>query len=90
MPSLICSSRYTVDSQILRKTAQSLDWETLRLDGNTIPDWFDPPDSQVAFFYTAPHVFDIARQLGRTMLGCVATLSPYSIILMFRRRMLLP
>jgi len=70
MPSLICSSRYTVDSQILRKTAQSLGWETLRLDGDKIPDWFEPPDSQIAFFYTAPHAFDIARQLGRTLIGC--------------------
>lgn len=70
MPSLICSSRYTIDSQILRKTAQSLGWETLRLDGNSIPDWFEPPDSKIAFFFTAPRVFDIARQLGRTLLGC--------------------
>ena len=70
MPSLICSSRYTVDSQILRKTAQSLGWETLRLDGDKIPDWLEPPDSQIAFFYTAPHAFDIARQLGRTLIGC--------------------
>ena len=70
MPSLICSSRYTIDSQILRKTAQSLGWETLRLDGKTIPDWFDPPDADIALFYTAPHAFDIARQLGRKLLGC--------------------
>ena len=70
MPSLICSSRYTIDSQILRKTAQSLGWETLRLDGNTIPDWFDPPDTEIALFYTAPHAFDIAKQLGRTLVGC--------------------
>lgn len=70
MPSLICSSRYTIDSQVLRKAAQALGWETLRLDGSQIPDWFDPPDDQIAFFYTAPHVFDIGRQLGRTLLGC--------------------
>lgn len=70
MPSLICSSRYTIDSQILRKVAQQLGWETLRLDGNRIPDWFDPPDRDIAFFYTAPHVFDIGKQLHRTMLGC--------------------
>ncbi len=70
MPSLICSSRYTVDSQILRKTAQDLGWETLRLDGSRIPDWFDPPDDQIAFFYTAPHAFDIAWQLGRQLTGC--------------------
>ena len=70
MPSLICSSRYTIDSQILRKTAQSLGWETLRLDGNRIPDWFDPPDADIALFYTAPHAFDIAKQLGRTLVGC--------------------
>ena len=70
MPSFICSSRYTIDSQILRKTAQSLGWETLRLDGNTIPEWFDPPDAEIALFYTAPHAFDIANQLGRTLVGC--------------------
>lgn len=70
MPSLVCSSRYTVDSQILRKAAQQLGWETLRLDGSRIPDWFEPPDNKVAFFYTAPHVFDIAKQLDRTLLGC--------------------
>ena len=72
MPSLICSSRYTIDSQTLRKTAQQLGWETLRLDGNRIPDWFDPPDGNFAFFYTAPHVFDIGKQLHRTLLGCNA------------------
>ena len=70
MPSLVCSSRYTVDSQILRRTAQSLGWETLRLDGNSIPDWFDPPDDQIALFYTPPHAFDIAGQLGRQLVGC--------------------
>lgn len=70
MPSLICSSRYTLDSQILRKTAQSLEWETLRLDGRQLPDWFEPPDDQIAIFYTAPHAFEIADQLGRRMLGC--------------------
>ncbi|WP_425396171.1 ATP-grasp domain-containing protein [Aeoliella sp.] len=72
MPSLICSSRYTIDSQILRRKAQELGWETLRLDGKEIPEWFEPPDEEIAIFYTAPHVFDIARQLGRTMLGCPA------------------
>ena len=70
MPSLICSSRYTIDSQILRRTAQQLGWETLRLDGREIPDWFDAPDDDFAFFYTAPHAFDIARQLDRKLLGC--------------------
>jgi len=70
MPSLICSSRYTVDSQILRRAAQQLGWETLRLDADRIPDWFEPPDREVAFFYTAPHIFDIGKQLSRTLLGC--------------------
>lgn len=70
MPSLICSSRYTLDSQILRKTAQDLGWETLRLDGDTIPDWFEPFDDQIALFYTAPHAFDMAGQIGRRLLGC--------------------
>ncbi|MEM7560867.1 MAG: ATP-grasp domain-containing protein [Planctomycetota bacterium] len=70
IPSLICSSRFTVDSQILRVTAQELGWETLRLDGNEFPDWFEALDDQIAFFYTAPHVFDLAAQLGRSMIGC--------------------
>ncbi len=70
MPSLVLSSRYTTDSQILRKTARSLGWETLRLDGRSLPDWFDPPDDQIAMFYTAPHAFDVASQLGRTLVGC--------------------
>jgi ATP-grasp domain, R2K clade family 2 len=70
MPSLIVSSRYTTDSQILRQTTQQLEWETLRLDGRQIPDWFDPNDDQIALFYTAPHAFDIAAQLSRTLLGC--------------------
>lgn len=70
MPSLILSSRYTTDSQLLRETAQRLGWETLRVDGPQIPDWYDPPDDQVALFYTAPHAFEIAAQLSRTLLGC--------------------
>jgi hypothetical protein len=70
MPSLIVSSRFTTDSQILRRTAQQLGWQTLRLDGDRIPDWFDPDDGQIALFYTAPHAFDIAEQLSRTLLGC--------------------
>lgn len=70
MPSLIISSRYTTDSQLLRQAARELGWETLRLDGALIPDWFDPPDEQIALFYTAPHAFDIAAQLSRTLLGC--------------------
>lgn len=70
MPTLILSSRYTTDSQSLRKTAQQLGWETLRLDGDRIPDWFDPPDEHFALFYTAPHAFNIAAQLSRTLLGC--------------------
>lgn len=70
MPSLIVSSRYTTDSQLLRQAAQGLGWETLRLDGGRVPDWFDPPDDRIALFYTAPHAFEIAAQLSRTLLGC--------------------
>ncbi len=70
MPSLICSSRYTLDSQILRRTAQQLGWETLRLDGEKVPDWFEPPDRQIAIFFTAPHVFEIGKQLSRRLIGC--------------------
>ena len=70
MPSLILSSRYTTDSQILRQVARDLNWETLRLDGQRLPDWFDPPDNEIAMFYTAPHAFDIASQLGRSLVGC--------------------
>jgi len=70
MPSLIVSSRYTTDSQLLRQVAQELGWETLRLDGPVIPEWFEPPDDQIALFYTAPHAFDLAAQLSRRLLGC--------------------
>lgn len=70
MPSLILSSRFTSDSKVLREAAQQLGWETLRLDGDQLPEWFDPADKEVALFYTAPHAFDIARQLSRTLLGC--------------------
>ncbi len=72
MPGLIVSSRYTTDSQILRQAARGLRWETLRLDGRRIPDWFDSADGRVAIFYTAPDAFDIAAQLSRTLLGCDA------------------
>lgn len=72
MPSLIVSSRYTTDSQILRRTAQGLGWETLRLDGVQVPDWFDPKGDSLALFYTAPHAFEVARQLSRVLLGCHA------------------
>ena len=70
MPSLIVSSSYTTDSQLLRQTARTLGWETLRLDGCCIPDWFDPPDDQIALFCTAPDAFNIADQLSRRLLGC--------------------
>ena len=70
MPSLLCSSNYSLDSKILRKAAQSIGWETLRLDGNTIPEWFSPPDSKVALFFTAPKAFSIAKQLGLSLAGC--------------------
>jgi len=72
MPSLIVSSRYTTDSQLLREAAQRLGWETLRLDGDRVPDWFEPPDERIALFYTAPHAFEIAAQLSRTLVGCDA------------------
>ena len=67
MPSLIVSSSYTTDSQLLRQTARTLGWETLRLDGCRIADWFDPPDDQIALFCTAPDAFNIADQLSRRL-----------------------
>lgn len=70
MPTLIVSSSYTTDSQRLRQTAREHGWETLRLDGLRLPDWFDPPDQQIALFFTAPHAFEVAAQLSRTLLGC--------------------
>lgn len=72
MPALIVSSRNTVDSQILRKTAQDLGWVTLRLDGSEIPEWFEPPDEQIALFVTAPLAFELAQQLDRVLVGCNA------------------
>lgn len=70
MPSLIVSSRYSIDSQILRQAARNLGWETLRLDGWRIPEWFEPPDDQIALFFTAPLAFDVAEQFSRSLLGC--------------------
>ena len=70
MPSLIVSSRFTTDSQVLRQTAQQLGWETLRLDGTQVPEWSEPGDGQIAIFHTAPVAFEIAAQLSRTLVGC--------------------
>lgn len=72
MPYLILSSRFTTDSQLLRQTAQRLGWETLRHDGKRLPDWFEPADDKIALFYTAPHVFSVAAQLSRVLMGCDA------------------
>ncbi|MEM6689836.1 MAG: ATP-grasp domain-containing protein [Planctomycetota bacterium] len=70
MPSLVLSSQYTSDSQVLREAARDLGWETLRLGGQRLPDWFDPPDQEIAMFFTAPCAFDVASQLGRSLTGC--------------------
>ena len=70
MPTLIVSSRFSTDSQILRSSAQELGWETLRLDGWQLPSWFELPDDQVAMFYTAPSAFDVADQISCTLVGC--------------------
>ena len=76
MPSLLLSSRFSEDSQALRQAAQKAGWETLRIDGSAVPDWFEPPDDQVAFFCTAPRVFQFADELGRRMLGCNSDWTP--------------
>ena len=52
--------------------AERLGWNVVRLDGRTIPDWFEPKDDQIAFFYTPPHAFEIAAQVSWTLLGCDA------------------
>ena len=70
MPTLVLSSHFTTDSQILRETARNLGWDTLRLEGDRVPDWFEPPDEQIAIFATAPQAFDIASQFGRCLAGC--------------------
>ena len=76
MPSLIVTSRFTSDSQRLRTAAQSLGWETLRLDGWQLPEWFNPPDDQFAIFHTAPVAFEIADQLSRILVGCDSGWTP--------------
>ncbi len=70
MPALIVSNHFSTDSRILRRTARALGWETLRLDALQIPDWFDPPDADLALYCTAPLAFDFAAQRSRTLLGC--------------------
>jgi hypothetical protein len=72
MPALILSARYTTDSQLLRQAARDQGWETVRIEGTSVPDWFEQPDGNIALFYTAPHAFDIADQLSRVLLGCDA------------------
>lgn len=69
MPALILSARYTTDSQLLRQAARDQGWETVRIEGASVPDWFEP-GQELALFYTAPHAFDIAEQVSRMLLGC--------------------
>lgn len=70
MPALIVSARYTSDAATLRQTAQRIGWNTLRLDGQQIPEWFECEDGNVALYYTPPRAFDVAQQLSLTLLGC--------------------
>jgi hypothetical protein len=70
MPALILSSRFTSDSQILRRVAQRLGWETVRLERSRLPDWFEAPDFEIGLFYTAPHAFAVAQELSRSLLAC--------------------
>jgi len=70
MHTLVVSSQFGTDSRLLRSAAQRLGWQTLRLEGRELPEWFEPPDGNVAVFCPAPLAFDIADQLSHTLLGC--------------------
>ena len=76
MPTLLLSSRFSTDSQILRRAARERGWDTFRFDGIVLPDWFDPPDEQIAMFWTPPSAFQIAEQLSRRLLGCSPDWTP--------------
>lgn len=75
MPTLVLYSRLSEDSRRLRKAAQALGWDTLRLEGTRLPEWFEPA-AETALFMTAPSAFQVADQLGRVLLGCGALWLP--------------
>ena len=85
MPLLVVYSRFSRDSQVLRRTAQQLGWETLRLDGRELPDWVNAAEPDVAIFATMPEAQSIADQLARTLLGCGADWLP-RLPYLFRQR----
>lgn len=70
MPTLILSSKYTTDSKILRKAAQSLKWETYRFEDDSVPSWYESRSAQHAIYCTVPKAFDIAARLDSILLGC--------------------
>lgn len=70
MPTLILSSSYSTESKILRKTAQDLKWETFRIDGESLPTWYEHGGGQYAIYCTVPKAFNVARQLDSILLGC--------------------
>lgn len=72
MAYLILYSQMSLDSKLLRKTAQKLGWETLRLEISQLPQWFERQEIDYALFYTAPSAFQIARKLSVKLLGCDA------------------
>jgi hypothetical protein len=85
MTLLVVYSRFSKDSQILRKSAQQLGWETLRLDGLELPDWVDESEPEVAIFATIPGAIAIAEKFSRTLLGCDADWLP-NLPQQFRKR----
>ncbi len=70
MPTLILSSRYTTDSKILRRAAQSLKWETYRFEDDKVPTWYESRNAQPAIYCTVPKAFGIADRLDCILLGC--------------------
>lgn len=69
MPTLILTSVRSTSSILLRKTAQKLEWDTIRIDGEHLPDWFELKDKQLAIYHPGLPAFKIAKQLSFSLLG---------------------
>jgi len=70
MPTLILSSSYTTESKLLRKAAQVLKWDTFRFQGDNVPAWYEPGNTQHAIYCTVPKAFNVASRLDSFLLGC--------------------
>lgn len=60
----------------LEQEAQSLGWDTLRLEKPELPENFQLNDRPCALFYTPPGCFTVAKQLSKRLVACHASWLP--------------